>query len=143
MLKTVIGFLIINITLTNSGVCQENMILVSPENCVKLTRHTPGADVKYKAGVDVRGKAVQPADMGNSPQFSASSSGAASVSFQLILDLGKEIDAELFDHHPGLRPEIVLGMISVKEGVATFNGHALTGSQDQALWLLCSENVKK
>ena len=42
---------------------QESRIVVSEEDCRRLVRHSPSADVEYKPGVDVRRKSVAPADL--------------------------------------------------------------------------------
>ena len=36
---------------------------IAPEDCRALVEHTPAPDVEYKAGVDVRGRPVPPADL--------------------------------------------------------------------------------
>ena len=38
-------------------------LTVRTEDCRALTRHVPAKDVEYKAGVDVRGRKVAPADL--------------------------------------------------------------------------------
>jgi len=143
MLRLLFSFLVINVTLTNSGVCAEKTLLISPSDCIKLTRHRPDADVNYQSGVDVRGKAVAPADLENNNEFVTSLLQKHEISFQMILDLGKEVDSDLFSRHPGLRPEMVLGKVTVKDGIALFNGQALSGAQNEKLWLLCQEKSKK
>jgi hypothetical protein len=39
-------------------------VKLSTGDCTKLVQHRPADDVTYKPGVDVRGKAVAPADLG-------------------------------------------------------------------------------
>ena len=39
-------------------------VALSTADCKKLVQHVPADDVTYKPGVDVRGKAVAPADLG-------------------------------------------------------------------------------
>lgn len=42
---------------------------LDPRFCQALVKHVPSADVAYRAGVDVHGKAVAPADLPDSPQI--------------------------------------------------------------------------
>jgi hypothetical protein len=43
---------------------QAEAVRVSTRDCTTLVQHVPADDVTYKPGVDVRGKAVAPADLG-------------------------------------------------------------------------------
>lgn len=38
-------------------------VTISKQDCARLVRHQPSADVTYKPGVDARGRAVAPADL--------------------------------------------------------------------------------
>jgi hypothetical protein len=42
---------------------QAEPLTIRTEDCRALTRHVPAKDVEYKAGVDVRGRKVAPADL--------------------------------------------------------------------------------
>jgi hypothetical protein len=43
---------------------QIESITVTADSCRRVTAHVPAPDVAYKPGVDVRGRAVAPADLG-------------------------------------------------------------------------------
>jgi hypothetical protein len=95
-------------------------ITVSRSACKALVRHMPDDDVAYKPGVDVRGKAVAPADLnGGSP---------------ILKSLPKEIEfpvtINFFDYTgiavpDGVSGEQSIGKITYRNGRVYFNGEPL------------------
>ncbi|MGE4313671.1 MAG: hypothetical protein AB7E85_05300 [Pseudobdellovibrionaceae bacterium] len=68
------------------------------EFCSQLSEHVPSADVAYKAGVDVRGKAVVPADLNNASRLNVPTAFEIPVTVQLAESLG--LSAGEFDLEP-------------------------------------------
>jgi len=60
-----IGLLLSPDTLT----AEEIRIETTQENCARIQKHVARNDVTYKAGVDVHGKPVAPADLQDQPKF--------------------------------------------------------------------------
>ncbi|CAA6605582.1 conserved exported hypothetical protein [Rhodospirillaceae bacterium LM-1] len=57
--------LIITLGLLASGQAwSDETVKISRQDCSRLIHHAPSADVAYKPGVDVKGRAVAPADLG-------------------------------------------------------------------------------
>jgi len=110
---------------------------VSLEDCRRLTRHQARDDVAYKAGVDVRGKAVAPADL---PSREALPLGAIKVPDEIVIDFGLDLAgrygfgaAALFDATAGIATiEYDLGT-----GGLTFNGKPLLDEDARAIERAC------
>ena len=60
---------------------------VSVADCQRLVRHQPRADVEYKPGVDVHGKAVVPADLGGGYQMKM----PETIDIQIGIDLADRL----------------------------------------------------
>ena len=59
------GLVLAAVLLAPCAVSAQNQALsISVTDCQRIVSHKPSADVEYKAGVDVHGKAVVPADVG-------------------------------------------------------------------------------
>lgn len=104
-------------------------ILVKPQDCPRFTRHVPQEDVAYKAGVDVKGKMVAPADI--TPPTGLE--GRDKYSFYMVRDVSK---------NPGIKQEIILGFVEVKKGQVSLNGKPLSVGQQGALQAFCARRIK-
>jgi len=108
-------------------------VIVDDGRCRVAERHVPDADVAYRPGVDVKGKAVAPADLGGgnnvqTPRF-------------VPLPLNIPISEFLPVTPPFLNDvEIDAGLILVdtETGYLTYDGQRL----DQPVILLCEEDEK-
>ena len=121
-------------------------ITVRPEDCRRVTEHVPGKDVEYKPGVDVRGKAVAPADLGGGYDMQIPDE----INIQIGIDLADRLalrDARrnsAAPSIPGVPPaqpvrkvlpyegKAPIGTLSIKGGDAYWNGERIA-SQDEAL----------
>lgn len=144
MRRCIFATLFLNAILIFPSESAEKKALVTVEACQMLTQHIPLEDVTYKAGVDVRGISVVPADLGKIPDLDLKDT----ISFQLIIDAAKEIrmkkpNKQLFQQHPGLQNEINLGQIVVKDGQVTLDGKSLAGDQQKHLLVFCRKNTKE
>lgn len=138
MWRCIFATLIINKILIFPSVSAEIKAFVSRENCRVLTEHIPSDDVTYKAGVDVRGRAVKPADLSPAMDLNLKDK----ISFQLILDVAKENrrgnrPIEQFTDHPGLEGHVPLGQIAIKDGKVTLDGKPLAAQNQQLLNEFC------
>ena len=96
-------------------VAQQSRVTVSKEDCKRLVRHHPAADVEYKPGVDVRGKAVAPADLQGSRPLKLPDSYEFDITFRVFERLGIEVPTGLGES------ELKVGTVSVdKRGNVSF-----------------------
>ncbi len=116
-------------------------LLVSHEDCRRLTRYVPSGDADYRPGVDVYGRSVASADLDG---------GAGAVelprSFSFYLDFAP-FQAEEDDDGPLLggkdsldETTFILGRVSVDEdGFVSFDGRPLHDEEEARLYRLCRE----
>ena len=105
---------------------------VSLKDCQRLVKHQARGDVAYKAGVDVRGKAVAPADI--------QPLGAIKVPDEIVIDFGLDLAgrygfgaAALFDATAG----IATIQYDLASGGLTFNGKPLLDEDARAIEQAC------
>lgn len=105
---------------------------VSLEDCKRLTRHKARDDVAYTPGVDVRGKAVAPAEI--------QPLGAIKVPDEIVIDFGLDLAgrygfgaAALFDATAG----IATIEYDLASGGLTFNGKPLLDEDARAIERAC------
>lgn len=101
---------------------------IAERDCRRLERHVPAPDVAYRPGVDVRGRAVPPADLAAQP---------AIVPERLTIHLGVDLQRRL-----GLPRDLIadlpLGIIEIENGTALFNGRPLAPDTAAALAAACA-----
>jgi len=112
---------------------------VSLDDCRSLVKYQAPPDVNYKPGVDVRGKAVTPADL---PTL-----GAIQAPDEIVIDFGLDLAgrygfgaATLFDATAG----IATIEYDLESGALTFNGKPLLNEDVRAVETACKMllNVK-
>lgn len=110
---------------------------VNLEDCRRLVKYQAPPDVNYKPGVDVRGKAVTPADL---PTF-----GAISAPDEIVIDFGLDLAgrygfgaATLFDATAG----IATIEYDLESGALTFNGKPLLNEDERAVEAACKMLLK-
>ena len=119
-------------------VAQQSRIIVSKEDCKRLVRHHPSADVEYKPGVDVRGKAVVPADLSGSRPLKLPDTYEFDITLQVFKQLDLTVPAGLEES------QLKVGTVSVdKRGNVSFNGERLGGDEEAAIAEACQELVKQ
>lgn len=141
MWRCIFATLIINKLLIFPGVSAETKAYVTVESCRILTRHIPDDDVTYKAGVDVMGRSVKPADLSPAVDLGIGNK----ISFRLILDVaeenrGSENSGKLFQDHPGLEGNINLGEIVIEDGKVTLDGKPLSTQHQIELDEFCQKS---
>jgi hypothetical protein len=111
---------------------------VSLEDCQRLVKYTPSADVAYKPGVDVHGNAVKPAE---DKPF-----GAIEVPQEIVIDFGIDLAgrygfgaAGLFDATAG----IATIKYDIGTGGLTVNGKPLLNADSQAIEAACALRLQQ
>lgn len=100
-----------------------------PPECRLLPEHRPAPDVAYHAGVDVKGKAVVPADLNASPLDVAQQT----VVVPLTIDLAERMQGAGAD---GLKLEGNLGYLEIyPDGRVSHNGQDWTSQ----VYVLCGK----
>lgn len=122
-------------------------VKLSTGDCTKLVQHQPADDVTYKPGVDVRGKAVAPADLGGGYNMPI----PEEINIQIGIDLADRMalrEARRNNAAPGAIPGLPaqqpvrkvlpyegkapIGMLTIKGNDAYWNGERIA-PQDEAL----------
>ena len=60
------GLLVTVIAVPSALATDAIKVQITPKDCARVVDHVPASDVEYKAGVDVRGRTVAPADLAGS-----------------------------------------------------------------------------
>ncbi|OEJ68024.1 hypothetical protein BEN30_07085 [Magnetovibrio blakemorei] len=111
---------------------------VSLDDCKRLVKYVPSADVAYKPGVDVHGKAVKPAD--DKPL------GAIEVPQEIIIDFGIDLAGRYGFGAAGLF-DATAGIATIKYDVGTgalmVNGKPLLDTDSQAIEAACTLRLQQ
>jgi hypothetical protein len=122
IMKLVLIFASIGLMWSGAALAQEGY----PPECRILPDHRAANDVTYQPGVDVRGKAVVPADINAAPV----GLGKETVVVPLTVDLAQKLQNQNIE---GLELKGTLGFLEIApSGRVTYNGQDLT-SQVHAL----------
>lgn len=121
----------------------QTYVSVSEADCQRLIRHFPSADSTYRPGVDVRGRAVAPADLG------ADDPGGGD---DLILPRAVliPIEVDLFDRFGipadgvNFKADALIGEVTVDlaSGEAFFNGQPLQNEAEAELAARCQRIMR-
>ena len=123
--RHVLAWLVISgITVSPATADDSPVVTISKIDCGRLVKHQPAADVAYQPGIDVNGRPVAPADLGDGIQ----------IAVPEVIRIPIEVD--LFDRfgipaNPGLyEADAQVGVVIYQGGRAYFNGQPL---QDEAM----------
>lgn len=97
----------------------EELVRIGREDCLRLQRHVPDANVAYKPGMDVRGKPVAPADLGGGAQLNLPAEIAVIIEVDLAERYGLPVRPGLYDG------KAQVGTVTVRDGTALFNGQPM------------------
>ncbi|WP_448202941.1 hypothetical protein [Azospirillum sp. sgz302134] len=100
--------------------------------CRYLTRHRPAPDVEYTPGVDVRGRAVAPADL---PGSAGSATPPERFDIPITLDLARRMGIRV--PGGGLPAGTDVGTLTVQGGRLFFNGQPIGGAAEADLYAYC------
>lgn len=113
------------------------ILVVDPRACQVLERHVPDADVTYRPGVDVQGRAVAPADL-------PGSAGAMAHDFPITFDITADVADRI-----GLPAGSGLGVgnvaaarVEVIGDRVTLNGRDIGGAARGELQVLCTRRPR-
>jgi hypothetical protein len=109
-------------------------VIITKADCAALVRHVADPGVAYEPGVDVNGRPVVPADLGDTPEIKL----PEEIAIAITVDIDKRFDippaSDLY------RPEAYVGTVIVKsDGRAYFNGQPLTSEESHALAAACQK----
>lgn len=111
---------------------QETVVILS-EDCRRLTRHVPAADVAYTPGVDVYGRKVAPAEVNGGSRIELP------TTFTFVLEFQPLEDEEELD-----QTTLALGAVMVDEnGEVFFNGRPIDDDSEAELARLCAEALSR
>src|SRR5690606_25450698 len=104
----------------------------------RLTRHYPDADVAYKPGRDVRGKAVAPADLARRSPLVLPDSVVIPVEIDLLKHYGIPGSGANF------KGDVYVGevVVDVSTGRATFHGQPLASEAEAELAARCQRILR-
>jgi len=100
--------------------------------CQRLTRHVPAADVEYRPGVDVNGRAVAPADLPGS----AGAQPPIPIDLPLSVDLARRMGVAL-PSVPHLPNDITAVWLSVVGDRLYLNGQPIDPGAEERLYAYC------
>ncbi len=117
-------------------------LVVNAEDCRNVTGYVPAPGVEYQPGVDVRGKAVVPADLNDAAHGTANgaANGATgeirppdSISFEIKLNL-----REFFNDPSGTGigrylDEVTVGQVTARDGMVYLDGRPLGDALSHAI----------
>ena len=108
-------------------------VKVTRADCQKVVQHVPAPGVEYKPGVDVYGRKVAPADLGN----------PSPIKIPDVISFDLKVNLEELAGTPPSGPvgqafgEPVLGRISIRGRQVYFNGKPLGGINQSELIQKC------
>lgn len=107
-----------------------------PDACAQVLRHSPSPDVAYRAGVDVKGRAVIPADL-EPPAFDL----PEEITFEILIPM-RRADAGRFDRRD-YYGEALAGLLTLHgDGRVSINGRPLERPQQEALRAACDASLR-
>ncbi|MFQ5773206.1 MAG: hypothetical protein ACE5GS_01680 [Kiloniellaceae bacterium] len=106
---------------------------ITKSDCRRLVKHVPAPDVAYRPGVDVRGRAVAPADLDDGVRIAPPETIEIDIQVELEDRFGIPADPDLFD------ADAQIGNVTVRDGRAYFNGQPLQNEAQADLTERCQE----
>lgn len=109
-----------------------------PAECERLTVHEPAADVAYQPGVNVRGDAVVPADLGGGLEIELPERVSVAITVDLADRLGIPVGGDA-----NFSGDAHIGLVEVApDGRAWFNGQPLADPAAVELSRVCQEVIR-
>lgn len=110
-------------------------IVVTSGDCAALVEHQPSADVAYRPGVDVRGRAVVAADLAGAPRIALPDEIVIDVTVLVYEYLGQTPPSGLGD------TRTTVGRLVFSDGKLTFNGEPLSDPASDAVAAACADEL--
>jgi hypothetical protein len=109
-------------------------VIITKADCAALVRHVADPGVAYEPGVDVNGRPVVAADLGDTPEIKL----PEEIAIAITVDIDKRFNIP--PASDSYRPEATVGNVIVKrDGRAYFNGQPLTSEESHALAAACQK----
>ncbi len=109
---------------------------IAKRDCQRLDVHVPDPGVAYQSGVDVRGRAVAPADLGGAPRLALPEIIVIDIDVDLEDRFGFPAKADSFE------ADARVGVVEVApDGSARFNGQPLQEEAQSELTRRCQETL--
>lgn len=112
---------------------EDGTIRLTRADCRYVLRHRPSADVEYKPGVDIYGRAVAPADVDGGVDY-----GAERFTLNLTFDI-----FEAYGIAPpieGAEGNVGIGTLQFEGNRVWFNGKRLNDQEADGLVVLCRDH---
>ena len=114
----------------NTPALAEDAILrMTRADCKRLVDHQPAPDAAYRPGIDVRGRAVAPAETGGDT--------ALELSDDLLIPLELRLFDRLGAGRPAAEGRVLIGAIELRAGRVYFNGRPLEDEAEAELAAAC------
>lgn len=110
----------------------EEKVIVTKHDCHRLVAHSPGSDVEFRPGVDVRGKPVVPADVAGSPSLAL----PEAITIAIGIELDERMGLGAGGRYKGTAP---IGQVSVTGNRVYFNGQLLADRDQSAIASACRD----
>ncbi|MEQ8165445.1 MAG: hypothetical protein RIC93_05130 [Alphaproteobacteria bacterium] len=113
-----------------------HVVRVSDRTCRELVTHSPSNDVAYAPGVDVKGRAVAPADLPGG--------GAIDVPDEVVIGVDIQLQERfgLPENSGQYEGEAYIGVATYRDGRVFFNGQPLRDESQAKLEAACGRLVK-
>ncbi|MDX9861984.1 MAG: hypothetical protein RBS99_13820 [Rhodospirillales bacterium] len=111
-------------------------VVISRDDCMRVVRHVPSADVAYAPGADVRGRPVAPADVGAASPLRL----PETLSFDLTIDMARYLGGARYG-----TLDSTVGTIryDTASGRLTFGDQPLTDADQRAVAAACQKAYGK
>ncbi|MCC6912939.1 MAG: hypothetical protein IT566_04495 [Rhodospirillaceae bacterium] len=116
-------------------------VTISTADCRKLVAHQPRPGVAYQGGVDVRGKAVVPADVNGSSALDL----PAFLEIPLTVDTLKRLrgaSGDVLDSRRGLEGKAALGALTIKGDAVFWNGTQIQSRDEVLMAEACKSSLR-
>lgn len=126
-------------------------VSLNASDCQRLVRHVPADDVTYKPGVDVRGNAVAPADLGGGYNLAI----PEEINIQIGIDLADRLGLQenlRSGGNPGAptvrkvlpyEGKAALGLVTIKGNDVLWNGERITPQDELILAEACRQGMEE
>ncbi|HEX9791510.1 MAG TPA: hypothetical protein VGA60_12680 [Kiloniellales bacterium] len=113
------------------------VVTISKADCDRLVEHRPAPDVAYQPGVDVNGQPVVPADLNGGIQIAVPETIRIPITVDLFNRFGIPANPDSFE------AEAEVGVVTYRDGRATFNGQPLQDDAAAELSVLCQTAARE
>jgi hypothetical protein len=113
------------------------IVTISKADCDRLVEHRPAPDVAYQPGVDVNGLPVVPADLNGGIQIAVPETIRIPITVDLFNRFGIPANPDSFE------AEAEVGVVTYRDGRATFNGQPLQDDAAAELSVLCQTAARE